>query len=165
MIKATVCGDSEMRKKRCLQKEGRWDESTCTCVIEENKINDRENAIDNFIYRLCEEKVEDETYPNLMICMGKEGYARRKAMYEKPYQDQFLESKYIKEIMRETVLGDLRGYEKQYRYAGYIHGRIKGDLGIIQADKHPPLDIRHIPEYISYKLKDKQEEEILVFKQ
>lgn len=163
MERAAACGDEKDRKKKCIEKKGKWDSLTCTCLMEENKINDREDAIDNFVYRLCEKKVKDGNYNIIKKCMEKEGYARRKTMYEKPYQDQFLEPIYIKEIMHETVLGDLRGYEKQYRFAGYVHGRTKGDFGIIQADKYSSLDLRHIGEYISYKLKNKQEEEIIVF--
>lgn len=162
-IKTVVCGEREEREKECIKRGGTWNDSTCTCVLDENKIDNRKDAIDNFIWELCIEKVESKVYPSYTSCMEREGYARRKIMDENPYQDQFLEPLYIEKIMHPTLLGDLRRYEKQYRYAGYIHARTKGDFGIVQADKYPPLDLRHVGEYISYKLKNKQEEEIVVF--
>ena len=80
----------------CRKKEGQWDDETGICVLPDNKISMREEAIENAAYRICDTKYNYGEYNDIVGCFQKEGYARIDNMLNRPHLASFLDPKIIK---------------------------------------------------------------------
>ena len=152
--------DLKIQMVTCREKGGQWDRNVNLCVLPDNKIFSRGEAIENAVYRICDAKYNYEEYDDLIGCFHWEGFDRIKKMKNHPHQPLFLEPKIMKTFMSETYLGDPEKSNVQYRFpgsTGWIHGRDYDDYGLIHADKHKPTDIiQHLGEYLEYKILEKK---------
>ena len=152
----------------CKRKKGRWDDEVDICVLPNDCITTREEAIENAAYRICDAKVNlFDDYPDMKTCFEKEGNARINGMSNNPHQEQFLEPHIMKTFMTETWLGTSQGSDHQYRspgYDGWVHAReYTAVSGAIHADKYKPTNPKHVGEYIGYVINEKGKEKIINF--
>ena len=149
------------KTKKCKNKRGKFDKETGMCVLPENEIETRDEAIENAIYRMCDYFVNfEEKYRDMKSCMGREGYELIEGLKDEPYQNRFFDVNAARTFMHETILGDPEGSLYQYRFPnnGWVHVREYRDYGLIHADKHKATNPLHLFEYIEYRIGKENED-------
>ena len=93
------------KTKKCKNKRGKFDKETGMCVLPENEIETRDEAIENAIYRMCDYFVNfEEKYRDMKSCMGREGYELIEGLKDEPYQNRFFDVNAARTFMHETIL-------------------------------------------------------------